>query len=253
MKNWKLIGAGAGIAAAAVLSFALYGRRDTTVSADNAGTIAPQNQSFLSKLSRQPERVTMPADTKLPIRLEHAISTEKNSSGDSFTGLLDGPLMVDGKLVAPTHSKVIGQLTQVKESGRVEGRASLTMVLQKLIVDGKEYDLDTVPITRVARSTKKKDAAIIGGGAAARLPAAARARPSAPEWAAAQAPVTCSPPRAIRSPMGGRLASSLSSRSPSNCRFTNRPVEPAWGWSDRRSPPGRPCCFNTRLTLRRAI
>ena len=167
MKHWKLIGAGAGIAAAAALSFALLGRRDTTVSADNAGTSAPQNKSILSRISRQPERITVPADTKLSIRLEHAISTEKNSPGDSFTGWLDGPLMVDGKLVAPTHSKVIGQLTQVKESGRVEGRASLTMVLQKLVVDGKEYDLETVPITRVAHSTKKKDAAIIGGGAAA--------------------------------------------------------------------------------------
>ncbi|OFV91389.1 MAG: hypothetical protein A3H28_12120 [Acidobacteria bacterium RIFCSPLOWO2_02_FULL_61_28] len=167
MKHWKLIGAGAGIAAAAALSFAFLGRRDATVSADNAGTSAPQDKSFLSRLSRQPELITVPANTKLPIRLEHAISTEKNSPGDSFTGSLDGPLMVDGKLVAPSHSKVVGQITQVKESGRVEGRASLTMVVQKLVVDGREYDLNTVPITRIARSTKKKDAAIIGGGAAA--------------------------------------------------------------------------------------
>ena len=121
MKHWKLIGMGAGIAAAAALSFALLGRRDTTASANNEGTSAPQNKSFLSRLSGQPERITLPADTKLPIRLEHAISTEKNSPGDSFTGWLDSPLMVDGKLVVPSHSKVIGQLTQVKESGRVEG------------------------------------------------------------------------------------------------------------------------------------
>lgn len=165
--NWKLIGAGAGIAAAAALSFALLGRRDTTASADSAGASATQNKPFLSRLSGRPERITIPADTKLPIRLEHAVSSEKNSPGDSFAGWLDGPLMVNGKLVAPSHSKVIGQLTQVKESGRVEGRASLTMVLQKLVVDGKEYDLETEPVTRIARSTKKKDAAIIGGSAAA--------------------------------------------------------------------------------------
>ena len=109
----------------------------------------------------------VPADTKIPIRLEQAISTERNSPGDSFTASLDAPLMVDGKVVAPSHSRVEGQIIQVKESGRVEGRASMTLVLRKLVVDNKEYDLDTLPITRVAQSTKKKDAAIIGGGAAA--------------------------------------------------------------------------------------
>jgi hypothetical protein len=49
----------------------------------------------------------------------------------------------------------------------VKGVASLTMELQTLVVDGKEYDLETLPLTRVARNTRKKDAAIIGGGAAA--------------------------------------------------------------------------------------
>ena len=167
MKHWKLIGAGVGIAATALLSFALLGRRDTTASANDAASATPQKKSFLARFSSQPQVVVVPTETKIPIRLEHAISTEKNSPGDSFTASLDAPLMADGKVVAPSHSKVVGQLIQVKESGRVEGRASLTMVLRKLVVDNKEYDLDTLPITRVARSTKKKDAAIIGGGAAA--------------------------------------------------------------------------------------
>ena len=167
MKHWKLIGAGAGIAATALLSFALLGRRDPTAAANDAASATPQKKPFLSRLSLRPEMIMVPADTKIPIRLEQAISTERNSPGDSFTASLNAPLMVDGKVVAPSHSRVEGQIIQVKESGRVEGRASMTLVLRKLVVDNKEYDLDTLPITRVARSTKKKDATIIGGGAAA--------------------------------------------------------------------------------------
>ena len=167
MKHWKLIGAGAGIAAAAALSFSLLKPGDPSASEDSASPNPPENKSLFSRFSREPERVTLPANAKLPIRLEHAISSEKNSSGDSFTGWLDGPLTVDGKVVAPSHSKIIGRLAQVKDSGRVEGVASLTMVLEKLVVDGKEYDLETLPVTRVARRTRKKDAAIIGGSAAA--------------------------------------------------------------------------------------
>jgi len=165
MKHWKLIGAGAGIAAAAALSFSLLKPGDPSASADN--TSPSENKPFFSRFSREPETITLPANAKIPIRLEHAISSEKNSSGDAFTGWLDGPLTVDGKVVAPSQSKVVGLLTQVQDSGRVKGVASLTMMLQKLVVDGKEYDLEALPVTRVARNTRKKDAVIIGGSAAA--------------------------------------------------------------------------------------
>ena len=165
-QHWKLLAA-SGIAATALLSYSLIGRRDSSVSADGAAGNAAQKGSFLSKLPWQPEMVTVPTDTKIPIRLGQSIHSEKNSPGDSFTAFLDGPLTVEGKMVAPSHSKVIGQLIHAKESGRIQGRASLTMVLRKLIVDGKEYEIATVPMTRIAPSTKKKDAAIIAGGAAA--------------------------------------------------------------------------------------
>ena len=159
MKHWKLIGAGAGIAAAAALSFSLLQPGDSSASADS--TSPSESKSILSGFSLAPETITLPANTKIPIRLEHAVSSEKNSSGDTFTGWLDGPLAVEGKVVAPSQSKVIGVLTQVQDSGRVKGVASLTMVLQKLVVDGEEYDLATLPLTRVARNTRKKDAAVL--------------------------------------------------------------------------------------------
>jgi len=167
MKHWKPIAAGGGIAALALASFALMNRSDSTVSADNAK--ADPQKSFFSRLTTpfREEMVAVPAGTRIPIRLVNSISTRSNNSGDTFTASLDKPLLaVDGKLLAPAGSKVIGLLTDVTDAGRVEGRASLTMVARKLVVDGKEYDLTTRPLTFVARSTKKKDAVVIGGGAA---------------------------------------------------------------------------------------
>jgi hypothetical protein len=111
------------------------------------------------------ETVTIPAGTRIPIRLDQGINTAKNSPGDDFTASLNGPIVIDGHVVAPSGSKVVGELTQVEESGRVEGRASLTMELREIVVDGEEYDLPTKPLTLVAPSTKKKDAAVIAGGA----------------------------------------------------------------------------------------
>jgi hypothetical protein len=165
MMNWKLAGTGAGIAAAAALGWTLFDRGETTAAADQKGG-TPERRSLFARFTR-PEEITLPAETKISIALEHAISTEKNSPGDTFTGWLDGPLTVNGRTIAPSRSKVIGTLTQVKEPGRVEGVASLTMVLNTVVVDGEEYEIETLPLSRVARNTRKKDAAIIGGGAAA--------------------------------------------------------------------------------------
>ena len=166
MRNWKLIGTGTGIVAAAALGWTLMDRGPATATADEADASPAEHRSFFTQFTG-PEEVTLPAESKISIRLEQSISTEKNSAGDTFTGWLDGPLTVDGKTVAPSRSKVTGKLTQVKDAGRVEGLASLTMVLHTLEVDGEEYDLETLPLSRVARNTKKKDAAIIGGSAAA--------------------------------------------------------------------------------------
>lgn len=163
MKHWKPIAAGSAIAAATVMSYALMNRAISSVEAD--GQPVQQEQSFFSRIFSR-ETTTVPAGTKIYIRLAHAIHSEQNSPGDPFEATLNGPLLIDGKVLAPSRSKVLGRLTDVQESGRVEGRARITMRLEKLIVEGEEYDLETEPKTRVARSTKKKDAAVIAGGAA---------------------------------------------------------------------------------------
>ena len=162
MKYWKPIVAGLGIAGVASLGLFLAGHQ-------SGGVSASENAPLISRLSAplSPEMVTVPAGTKIHIRLEEAVSTEKNSSGDSFAATMDGPLMVNGKLLVPSRSSVVGKLIDVKDSGRVKGRASLTMVLRTLSIQSKDYDLETQPLTLVARSTVKKDAEIIAGGAAA--------------------------------------------------------------------------------------
>jgi len=163
-KHWTIAGVGA--AGVAVLAAALIGRPGTTVSADQPS--ASKSKSIFSRWTGQREQMLMvPAGTRIAVRLEHGISTQKNTSGDEFTASLDGPLTVNGKVVAPRGSTVTGLLTDVTDSGRVEGRASLTMVLRRLAVGDDEYTLSTQPMTFVAKSTKKKDAAVIGGAAAA--------------------------------------------------------------------------------------
>lgn len=168
MTHWKPIAAGSGVVALTLLSYAMIARQGENVAASDEPA-SSEKKSFLERITgplRQ-ETAAVPAGTRIHVRLEQAVNSERNSAGDTFTAWLDGPLTREEKVLAPSRSKVYGMLTQVTPSGRVKGRASMTMVLRKLVVNGKEYDLNTQPLGLAARSTKKKDAAIIGGAAAA--------------------------------------------------------------------------------------
>ena len=119
---------------------------------------------FFDRLKPEP-KITVPAGTRLRVALVEGVSTTKNSPGDRFTATLAEPVIVDGKMVLEKGTKVRGSVVDVKESGRVKGRASIQLTLNEIVRDGKSLPISTKPFIAVAESTKKRDAAIIGGGA----------------------------------------------------------------------------------------
>ncbi|HLV00833.1 MAG TPA: hypothetical protein VKZ59_06180 [Acidobacteriota bacterium] len=126
-------------------------------------------EGFIEKLTEtftQAEE-TVPAGTELEVRLDHAIGTASNHPGDEFTARLASDLVMNGKLLAPAGSAVTGVLPTVDDSNRVKGRAVMSLALKSIMVDGEHYSLETHPLTIEAQDTKKKDAAVIAGSAAA--------------------------------------------------------------------------------------
>src|SRR6266478_3301407 len=118
---------------------------------------------FFDRLKPEP-KITVPAGTRLRVALVEGVSTTKNSPGDRFTATLAEPVIVDGKMVLEKGTKVRGSVVDVKESGRVKGRASIQLTLNEIVRDGKSLPISTKPFIAVAESTKKRDAAMIGGG-----------------------------------------------------------------------------------------
>jgi hypothetical protein len=62
-------------------------------------------------------------------------------------------------------SIVEGKLSHVEQSGRIEGRATISLQLTNLLIGNEPYALQTQIITTEAESTKKKDATKVGVGA----------------------------------------------------------------------------------------
>jgi hypothetical protein len=78
------------------------------------------------------------------------------------------PVVIHGKTVLAKGTKAQGRVVEAKESGRVKGRATLELKLTEIVLkDGKTVEVATKTYTAVAASTKKRDGAIIGGGAGA--------------------------------------------------------------------------------------
>jgi hypothetical protein len=110
-------------------------------------------------------KVTIPAGTKLRVALLDAVSSDKSRAGDPFIATLTEPVVIDGKTVLAKGTRVRGRVVNAVDSGRVKGRASLELKLTEIVKDNKPIGISTKSYVAVAESTKKRDAAIIGGGA----------------------------------------------------------------------------------------
>lgn len=77
---------------------------------------------------------------------------------------LEDDLVVDGKLVAPQGNKMVGRLSNVKASGKVQGRATLSVALTSIEVGQEVYGIRTNTLAFEAQGTGTADATKVGIG-----------------------------------------------------------------------------------------
>jgi type IV secretion system protein VirB10 len=76
-------------------------------------------------LHAQPAAFTVDAGTKVPLALINSISTKHSLEGDRVYLETVFPILVNGRIVVPVGSWVMGTVTQVRKPGRVKGRGEL--------------------------------------------------------------------------------------------------------------------------------
>ncbi|HXE90718.1 MAG TPA: hypothetical protein VNK82_07120 [Terriglobales bacterium] len=80
-----------------------------------------------------PVRIVVPAGTKVPLVLKHAVSTKSARPGDGVYLETTFPVTQNDRVVIPAGTYVQGEITSVKRSGRVKGRAELLLHFTTLI------------------------------------------------------------------------------------------------------------------------
>jgi hypothetical protein len=111
-----------------------------------------------------PARLTIKPGTYVTIRTNQWLSSDQNHVGDTFTGTLEQPVIVDGIVVAQRGQSVYGRVTEAQKAGRVEGTSRLGMQLTDLtLVDGQQQIIQSQMINRSGPTSNGRDAAAIGG------------------------------------------------------------------------------------------
>jgi len=111
--------------------------------------------------------VSVPAGTPVHVRITDELSSETAQPGDTFRGVLENPIEVNGKTVYPRGSAVTGRVRAVVTSGRLSRPGVLELELTKVESGGKSSTLATEPWRLKGKSHTKSNVTKIGGGTAA--------------------------------------------------------------------------------------
>lgn len=109
---------------------------------------------------------TLPIGTVLPVTFETTVSSVTSRPEEKVLARLRQPVRV-GAATLPEGSELRGHVISVRRSGKVKGRAYLSLAFTQLTANGKTYALAARRISLLAPETHGKDAKIIGGGAGA--------------------------------------------------------------------------------------
>jgi len=87
--------------------------------------------------------LTVPAGTRLVIRMTDSIDTRRHGTGHRFRGQLESALAVNGATVVPRGTFVHGRITQSKETARVAGSSELVIEFTDIMIDDQLFEIKT--------------------------------------------------------------------------------------------------------------
>jgi hypothetical protein len=79
------------------------------------------------------QELVIPAGTKVPVALKHAISTHGTRTGDAVYAETTFPVVYNNRVLIPAGTYVQGRITQIQRGGRIKGRAQVLMHFTTLI------------------------------------------------------------------------------------------------------------------------
>jgi type IV secretion system protein VirB10 len=102
----------------------LVGAQSTPVAKPDSAPSAPSNNA---------NELTIPAGTKVPVALKHAVSSKGTREGDGVYAETTFPVVDNGRVLIPAGTYVQGRISHIQRGGRIKGRAEVLMHFTTLI------------------------------------------------------------------------------------------------------------------------
>lgn len=109
---------------------------------------------------------SIPRGTEIAVRTSEGIDSRNVDLTKEYTAVLDEPLVVNGKELAPSGADAVLKVAQVAQAGAVRGRAALTLQLVAVTIDGRRVAVTTEGVTSKSGSQGSSTAKRAAGGAA---------------------------------------------------------------------------------------
>jgi len=105
----------------------------SAVAAAQAGSGPQSDPPAQPAASASATGITIPAGTKFPVALKHAISTKSARVGDPVYAETTFPVVLNERVLIPAGTYVQGKISRIQRPGRIKGRAELLMHFTTLI------------------------------------------------------------------------------------------------------------------------
>ena len=115
----------------------------------------------------QPVTYTIPAGTRITVRLAQTIASNTAHVGDSFDATVTSPIIVKGKTLVTTGSTASGTVTAANSRGKFKGAGVLSLQLASLRIAGNRTPIASSIWSRTLSGKGKRTAGFIGGGGGA--------------------------------------------------------------------------------------
>src|SRR4051812_34759457 len=109
-------------------------------------TNAENMNSANAEMPRE-QKLQLPTGTAVKMRLTEALSTDGNKAGDSFSGRVSEPVMLEGRTVIPVGATIEGHVMRVSSPRRIKGRPEISLHPEAVTFpDGKMLSMSAVVV-----------------------------------------------------------------------------------------------------------
>jgi hypothetical protein len=141
-------------------------KQETQVASKKETQNAPKKAAIPAESKE--EQLTVPGSTQLFVTLSDTVQTNKNQTGDRFTGTLAQSVEVGGNTAFPAGAKVNLVITKLVKGGTLKTPPEIAFTVESITSpDGKSYNVSANEFYQKGRSHTNREVGMIGGGAAA--------------------------------------------------------------------------------------